>query len=348
MNIKRTGTDEPLISVIVPIYNVEKYIRKCIESIIHQTYKNIEILLVDDGSFDNCPAICDEYKKLDNVRIIHKKNGGLVSARKAGIELSIGDYVCFVDGDDWIAEDHLSSIVKAIVVSGADVIIHEFVFATNDHYERADHKMLNGFFEKEDIEKKIIPTMLSTEPFYTFGIAPSICTKAFKRSVLYDVQMNVPESLTLGEDAAVTYPVLEKAGSVMIIDEYGYMYRVNNQSMTRSYNSKLSTNAVELIDYLHSWALNSKLVSVILPQLQDYCCYIFGEVVANEILGSITIENALVNIKKVTQDKFINESVCRKENNIRTKLLYRFTKHKQWANMLKWYWTNKQKQATRP
>ena len=102
-------------SIIVPIYKIEQYITQCIESIIHQTYKNIEIILVDDGSYDNCPVICDEYAlKDDRIKVIHKENGGLVSARKAGALEATGDYICCVDGDDYIAENYIEEFEKKI------------------------------------------------------------------------------------------------------------------------------------------------------------------------------------------------------------------------------------------
>ena len=95
-----------LISIIVPIYNVEDYLCKCVDSILTQTYKNIEVILVNDGSIDNCGKICDEYALKDNrVKVIHKKNGGIADARNAGLEICCGDYIGFVDSDDWIAED---------------------------------------------------------------------------------------------------------------------------------------------------------------------------------------------------------------------------------------------------
>ena len=98
--------DEPLISVIVPIYNVEKYLNRCIESIVNQTYKTLEIILVDDGSPDNCPQICDEWKEKDNrIKVIHKKNGGLSDARNAGLDIAQGEYIAFVDGDDFLEEN---------------------------------------------------------------------------------------------------------------------------------------------------------------------------------------------------------------------------------------------------
>ncbi len=153
--------------------------------------------------------------------------------------------------------------------------------------------------------------------------------------------MNVPETITLGEDAAVTYPMIEKANTISIINEYGYMYRVNNQSMTRSYNSKLSGNSIELIEYLRLWALGSEFSSIIIPQLQDYCCYIFMGVVANEILGSNNIELALDNIKKVAQNKLINESIHRKGKYNKTRIAYYMTKHKSLSLMLRCYWMKK-------
>ena len=100
--------DKDLISIIVPIYNVEKYIKKCIDSIINQTYTNLEIILVDDGSPDNCGKICDKYKeKDDRIKVIHKKNGGLSDARNAGIDIATGEYITFIDSDDYVAENYI-------------------------------------------------------------------------------------------------------------------------------------------------------------------------------------------------------------------------------------------------
>ena len=100
--------EDVLFSVIVPVYNIERYLEKCVDSILNNTYKNFELILVDDGAPDGCPRICDSYSEKDKrVRVIHKKNGGLVSARQAGIEIATGDYVVCVDGDDWVSENYL-------------------------------------------------------------------------------------------------------------------------------------------------------------------------------------------------------------------------------------------------
>ena len=115
--------DEFLISIIVPIYNVELYLRRCVYSLITQTYKKIEIILVDDGSPDRCGEICDEYAKADSrVRVIHKTNGGLSSARNAALDIATGDYIMFVDSDDWIESNCCEELVKKIMEYNADIV----------------------------------------------------------------------------------------------------------------------------------------------------------------------------------------------------------------------------------
>ena len=116
--------NNPLISIIVPIYNVEVYIRNCVDSILGQSYENIEIILVDDGSPDNCGDICDEYGSKDKrIKVIHKKNGGLSSARNAGIDIATGDYLGFIDSDDWIESDMYESLYTALTSHKADISV---------------------------------------------------------------------------------------------------------------------------------------------------------------------------------------------------------------------------------
>ena len=120
-----------LISVIIPIYRVELYLKECIDSVLNQTYKNMEIILVDDGSDDNCPNICDAYKKKDSrIQVIHKKNGGLSDARNAGIEIAKGEYICFIDSDDVIHPSFLQILYEDLIETGSDMSIC--------HYEKVD------------------------------------------------------------------------------------------------------------------------------------------------------------------------------------------------------------------
>lgn len=113
-----------IVSIVVPVYNVEKYLRRCVDSLIRQTYKNVEIILVDDGSTDGCTKICDDYAKLDNrIKVLHKKNGGLSDARNAGLTVASGDYVSFVDSDDWVHEDFIKILVNMTEETGADISV---------------------------------------------------------------------------------------------------------------------------------------------------------------------------------------------------------------------------------
>lgn len=122
-----------LFSIIVPVYNVENYLRRCVDSLIHQTYKNLEIILVDDGSPDNCPAICDEYAQKDSrIRVIHKENGGLSDARNKGLDAATGDYVLFVDSDDYIEPDACEKFLR-YAEKGCDILIGEFLCEGGDY-----------------------------------------------------------------------------------------------------------------------------------------------------------------------------------------------------------------------
>ena len=118
----------PEISIIVPIYNVEQYLKRCVDSILAQTFKDFELILVDDGSPDSCPFICDEYARIDSrIKVIHKANGGLSDARNAGLEMAMGNYIAFVDSDDWIASDTYEYLYELIKKNKADVVSGSYV-----------------------------------------------------------------------------------------------------------------------------------------------------------------------------------------------------------------------------
>lgn len=153
------------ISVIIPIYNVEKYLRRCLETVINQTYKNLEIILVDDGSRDGCPAICDEYAKKDSrVRVIHKKNGGQSSARNAALDSPIeGDYITFVDSDDWLALDAYEYCVNIINQLGADIVQFARTLATDVDVLTKNPKIeKRSVFEGKDILQHYMTTTTTT------------------------------------------------------------------------------------------------------------------------------------------------------------------------------------------
>lgn len=270
-----------MISIIVPIYKVENFIHQCIDSLISQTYKNIEIILVDDGSPDNCPAICDKYAKQDSrIKVIHKKNGGLISARKAGLKASEGEYVCFVDGDDWIEADMYENIAKAIEETNADCIITQFFYSYPDKEQKSDYKLNKSLYKRDEIEKEIFPTMLFDNQYYRFGIFPNCWTKVFKREFLEKHLMDTDDRIRIGEDIAFTYPCMMECQTIAFIDKALYHYRINPESMTKAYDPILHD-----IIYLPYYALaekSEKLGVDLSVQLPYYLLYLVNFVIRNE------------------------------------------------------------------
>ena len=172
-------------SVVVPIYNVEKYLNKCVDSILNQTYKDFELILVDDGSPDNCPKICDEYAERDaRVRVIHKENEGLVAARNTGIKEAEGEYICYVDGDDWIASNLLETVwEKALKNYDVEIIVYSAIKQFEKYQEEIPKAVSEGLYDKEKLKKEIYPYMMydSRKPFCTGLIFPVAWNKIFKR-----------------------------------------------------------------------------------------------------------------------------------------------------------------------
>ncbi|WP_154886889.1 glycosyltransferase family 2 protein [Longibaculum muris] len=222
----------PLFSVIIPIYNVENYIIKCVDSVLNQTFSDYEVILVDDGSPDNCPQICDTLQKQDNrIKVIHKSNEGVSHARKDGADCAIGRYLIFVDGDDLIASDCLDSISRVIEDTGVDVVCHATFYDNGEQMKPVKLPFRGGYYSKEDMKKEIFPYLIQKEDASYFQ--PSLWGKAFKREIfIKNVFTN--EKATIGEDVACTIPCLYNSSSMYILNECLYFYRYNVQSATKS------------------------------------------------------------------------------------------------------------------
>ena len=218
-----------LISVIVPIYKVEPYIRRCVESIIAQTHKCIEIILVDDGSPDNCGAICDEYACLDNrIIVIHKKNGGLSSARNVALDIAKGEYLMFVDGDDWVEPNFCATALKLALDNDVQVVS----FGYNKVYYDKDYKP-TGIVQKMAPSESCIMNAsdavrhIITKDFVMYNF---VWNKLYKRSLWCDIKF--PEG-KLYEDQFVTYFIIIKAGKVYVTPEVLYNYIQRSDSIMK-------------------------------------------------------------------------------------------------------------------
>lgn len=241
---------EHLISVIVPIYNVEKYLSKCVDSIINQTYKNLEIILVDDGSPDNCPKICDEYENQDSrIKVIHKENGGLSDARNAGMKIASGDYIFFVDSDDWISVDTLYRLLDSAEQYGADIAECN-IYSVKDN--RTEEYYSNKF-ALYDNNYSIMQAYIKD-----YKIKTVVWNKLYKKDILKNILFEVGK---YNEDEFFTYRVLSNSERLVHIDYCGYYYiQRGNSIMGENYSLKK-------LDSLEGFAKRASFVKDNYPDL---------------------------------------------------------------------------------
>jgi glycosyltransferase involved in cell wall biosynthesis len=216
-----------LISVIVPIYNVEKYIRKCIDSIVGQTYKNLEIFLVDDGSADNCGSICEKYAQKDKrIKVIHKENGGLSSARNAALDVATGDYVMFVDSDDWVEPDFCKRALEMAIREDVSIVSFAYnnVIINEKNNEIKRYGRATNNVRKVTSSEAIKHLILKDDVIFNFA-----WNKIYKRELFNDVRY--PMGMTY-EDQGTTYILLYKAKNIFVSNEilYNYVRRVDSIS----------------------------------------------------------------------------------------------------------------------
>lgn len=227
-------TDNILISIVVPIYNVQEYLKKCIESILKQSYKNMEIILVDDGSTDESSKICDYYAEIEHrVIVIHKENGGLVSARKAGTAKAIGDYILNVDGDDWIEEDRVETLVmEGILPARADMVYlagYKKDFGSDSVL--IDRDISYKTYYGDEVKNEIFPLLFNIYETFQINIYCSMCMWAVKRELLQEKQKLVDDRIIMSEDAICIWYCLVSASSVSLIRQNGYHYIQRKSSL---------------------------------------------------------------------------------------------------------------------
>lgn len=212
---------EPLISVIVPIYNVENYLTNCIDSIINQTYKNLEIILINDGSTDNCGRICDEYSLIDKrIKVIHKQNEGVSIARNVGIDISEGEYVAFVDSDDYVFDDYIKVLFNAIMMHEADMSICSY--ATMN---MCDRKKKN---KKSHLKCSVISSEIAVKKMLNFELVQGVVCKLFKSKCIKELQF---KKYTYAEDLLFSVEFMLKQNKIVIVNQDLYCYITREDSV---------------------------------------------------------------------------------------------------------------------
>lgn len=248
-----------LISVIVPIYKVEKYLENCVKSIQDQTYKNLEIILVDDGSPDSCPELCDRFAEVDErIKVIHKVNGGLSDARNAGIDMATGDYITFVDSDDFLLEDMIETLYCLSEKYDADFVMCKKMDCGDDDIigtivPPSDSSYIKVFEGREKMAAYLKTNQIETTAW----------KKLYKRYLLDELRF--PKG-KLHEDAFTTYKLVDIASKIVVTNKVGYVYRNNPQSIM---NSGFSLNRLYSIEAKQE---QLKFIEEKYPELRNFAC----------------------------------------------------------------------------
>ncbi|MCI8891903.1 MAG: glycosyltransferase [Eubacterium sp.] len=224
-----------LLSVVIPVYNVKDYLHRCVKSVCEQTYQNIEIILVDDGSTDASGEMCDVYAAQDpRIKVVHKQNGGLVSARKTGLFHAVGKYAAYVDADDWIEKGMYKELVSMMDYTDADFVSSGMIREYEGHAVMQKEGILPGIYEKESITDHMLKRMIETETFFKSNIIFSAWNKIYKRNFLMKWQNQVDNFINVGEDIALSYPCMIHADKISVSDKCFYHYCMRDNSIMGS------------------------------------------------------------------------------------------------------------------
>lgn len=306
-----------LISVVVPVYKVEKYLDRCIQSILNQTYSNLELILVDDGSPDRCGEICDEYERRDNrIKVVHKKNGGLSSARNAGLKIASGKYVGFVDSDDDIVPNMYEIMMNIAEKYNVDFVMSDYYRILNENKIYSVNKSIRGgYYNKDDLLNEIFPSLIMGENI-DYGPLLSVCHCIYNRNFLEKHDINFAEDVKWSEDNLFSALVGYNAKSFYYIkEEYLYNYYQNENTITTSYrngawevyslmNIYLSNYFSDKKDYDFSRQLKIHLIY--------YACVCLGQTIhLNKSERKVSIKKILNsnNLKAAFKNLKFNEQV---------------------------------------
>ncbi len=241
----------PLISIIVPVFNVEAYVERCIESLILQSYQNIEIIIVDDGSTDNSGKICDKYRERDSrIKVIHKQNGGLADARNTGLDKAKGEYIAFVDSDDWVAADYVNEMYKVLVLNDSDIAVCKFQKVSHNRVISHRSNEIQKVYVREEAVKQLLYQKIST----------SVCGKLYKIDLWNGMRFPVHR---LYEDVEPSYFIFNKCKKIVCVNRILYFYYLRNNSIV---NQKFS---IQKMDYVENCKNLLKAVKVDYPQFES-------------------------------------------------------------------------------
>lgn len=329
----------PSISIIVPVYNVENYLDRCVNSLINQTLKDIEIVLVDDGSPDECPAKCDNYAKKDSrIKVVHKRNGGLSSARNEGLEHITGEYFMFVDSDDWIDIDTCKVCYEEILATEAECLMFSYT------KEFGNHSIVNHIFNHTKIvwDAQEVQKNLHRRLFGLIGkelarpqdgdLIVSACMQLFKTSPFRNIRF-IDTKIIGTEDCWYQILLYERCKRFVYIDRPFYHYfRINENSLTTKYNPHLYTRWQTMFDYMESYIVEHQLNSEYRQALANRIAISVLGLGINQTHSNDSLLNGAKHIKQVlTSERYVNalSQLDVSEMPFAWKVFFHLAKHKQ-------------------
>lgn len=231
---------ERVLTVVVPVYNVSDYVGRCIESILNQTYRYLEVILINDGSTDGSGEICDAYAKKDKrIKVYHRENKGLVSTRKMGVSIATGEVITFVDSDDWIEPDMYQCLMEIYVRDEyPDMVSSGMLYEWKDHTRISVDGMIEGCHERKTIVDTILPELLYDQAAGRRKITASVCNKLFRALLLKEAIEIIDSDLTLGEDGTLVCCCACRANKISVVHKVWYHYVQREGSMVREYGLK--------------------------------------------------------------------------------------------------------------
>lgn len=304
---------ENLISVIVPIYNAGNFLEQCIRSILNQTYKNLEIILVNDGSDDGSGELCEKFRHEDQrIKVIHKENGGLVSAWQKGLEETYdkSKFVVFVDADDWIEHEHINCMVQEQIRTDADIVAVCMKEISSRSHKFIEFIAKEKFYDEDMLQHELYPCMLNAGGFEKRGVPVSRCSKLMRKELLLDNLKYCNAAVTFEEDLNIMFPILMDIKSISLLKRKNsaYCYRKHDGSMLHAYDGKKRTSIAYVYSSLIKACEEKNKEGFINQIYEEYLaaqirCY------TNELRNPEGYEVIKRNIQEISNDKILKRAI---------------------------------------
>lgn len=306
--------DNPKISIIVPIYNVEIFLDRCLESLLKQTMKDIEIILVDDGSPDNSGALCDSYaEKHSNIKVIHKINGGLGSARNAGLEIASGKFIGFIDSDDFVDLNMFEDLYSFAITHNLDASYSAgFKFYNNNKVEIRPETTKELLWDKSGIRKEFLPEIIGAPPAFHSDVkyAMSVCRGIYSLDVIKNNNIKfVSEREYLSEDIIFNIDYLSQASKVGMIPKSYYYYCYNEGSLTRSYRPDMLERMNKLYYFIKEKLYKVEMYDYANLNLDRLYLSMIRGAIKSEFLYNKDLDDRRVMLKNIYNDKILENII---------------------------------------